>query len=274
MPGVPDDVRMKPPLSSRWEGAVVAAAIAAICGGAALLGRWPLFAVVLLIQVAAALAWLALTDVPRASGGLLIIVGAAVAADVYAARPGVTDQAPVPVVIAAAFVVAVLRQLGRRRRSLVTDSLAGVMTGVLAVVFAAHLIAARGIDAGVTAVAAICFAIAAATASRRAVDAVLPRPALRKGAGRGWLGLTVSLAAGAGVGAYVGSARTGLDIGEGAVIGLAVALAASVVDLGIGIGSLHLADARQRSAIAPLVVLLPLVVAAPVGYGVARLLAE
>jgi hypothetical protein len=147
------------------------------------------------------------------------------------------------------------------------------MTGVLAAVFAAHLLAARAAPGGVTAVAAICFAVAAATVSRRVVDAVGSRPALRAGAGRGWPGLIVSVAAGAAVGWYVGATRAGLDARQGALIGLAGSLAAAVVDLGIGVGSLHLADARQRSAIAPLVVMLPLVVAAPVGYGVLRLLA-
>ncbi|MEO6712164.1 MAG: hypothetical protein ABIM89_01900 [Mycobacteriales bacterium] len=271
---MPAAASVAPPLASRWEGAVVAATIAATCGGAALVGGGPLFVIVLLIQVALALAWLALTDVPAASGGVLIIVGAAVAADVYAGSAQASDQTPVVVIVSAAFVLAVLRQLARRRRSGVTDSLSGVMTGVVAVVFASHLIAARRGPDGVAAVAAICFAVAIATGTRRTVDALIGKPALRAGAGRAWPGLVLSVAAATVVGAYVGAARTGLQTRTGAMIGLGAALAAAVADLGIGLGSLHLVDARQRSAIAPLVVLLPLVVAAPVGYGVARLLAE
>lgn len=252
----------------------MAASIAAICGGAALVGRWPLVAFVLLIQLAVTLAWLALTDVPAASGGLVIILGSAVAVDLYASRVGPPDQSRIAAVVAAAFVFAVLRQLARRRRSGVTESLAVVMTGVLMVVFAGHLIAARVGPGGIAAVAAICFAIAAATATRRLVDALIARPALRSGVQRGWPALLLSVAAGAGIGGYVGAARAGLDPRSGALIGLGAALAAAVVDLGISVGSLHLADGRQRSAITPLVVLLPLVVAAPVGYGLARILAR
>lgn len=274
MRSVPDDTPPALPMSARWESAVVASSIAAVSGGAALVGRWPLVAMVLLIQLGLTLAWLALTDVPAASGGLVIIVGSAVAVDFYASRGGPPDQSRVAAVVAAAFVLAVLRQLARRRRSAVTESLAVVVTGVLMVVFAGHLIASRVIAGGIAAAAAICFAIAAATATRRGVDALYARPALRTGSGRGWPAFVLSIAAGAATGAYVGAARTGIETRTGALIGLAAALAAAIVDLGIGIGSLHLADGRQRSAIVPLVVLLPLVVAAPVGYGVARLLAE
>lgn len=252
----------------------MAASIAAISGGGAILGRWPLLALVLVIQLALALAWLALTDLPATSGGLVIIVGAALAADIYAGRIGPPDQAPVAGVVAGAFVLAVLRQLARHRRSRVTESLAGVMTGVLIVVFAAHLIATRARPAGVAAAAAICFATAAATAVRRLVDALVARPALRAGSQRGWPGLIVSVLAGTAAAGYVGAARGDLGARTGSLIGLGVALAAAVVDLGIGIGSRHLGAGRQRSAIAPLAVLLPLVVAAPVGYGVARLLAS
>lgn len=252
----------------------MAASLAAICGGAALIGRWPLFVVVLLVQIAFALAWLALTGVPAASGGLLIIVGSAVAADIYANRSGPPDTSEVAGVVAVAFVLAVLRQLARRRRGAVTEALAGVLTGVLMVTFAAHLIAARGGAGGVASAAAICFGIAAATAARRTADVLVPRPVLRAGSQRGWAGLVLSVAAAVAAGALVGADRAGLDARTGALIGLGAALAAAVVDLGVGIGSLHLADTRQRSAIAPLVVLLPLVVASPVGYVVARLLAK
>ena len=155
-----------------------------------------------------------------------------------------------------------------------TESLAVVMTGVLMVVFAGHLIATRVGPDGMATAAAVCFAIAATTATRRVVDSLVTRPTLRAGVQRGWPALLVSVAAGAGIGAYVGAERGGLDPRSGALIGLGAAMAAAVVDLGISVGSLHLADGRQRSAIAPLVVLLPLVVAAPVGYGVARLLAR
>jgi hypothetical protein len=231
-----------------------------------------LFGVVLLLQLALMLAWLALTAIPANSGGVVIIAGAAVAADLFANRLRAPDQAPVATVVAAAFVVAVLRQLARRHRSAVTESLTGVMAGVVIVVLAAHLIAARAGAGGVAAAAAICFAVAAATAVRRGTDAVLPRPTLRAGSRRAWPGLVLSIAAGTAAGGYVGAARAGLDARNGALIGLGVALVAAAADLGIEIGSLHLADGRQRSAVTPLVVLLPLVVAAPVGYGLARLL--
>lgn len=253
---------------------MVAASVAAVCGGASLIGRWPLVALVVMIQLALTLAWLAMTDLPPASGGLLIIVGSAVVADVYASRIGPPDLSALSVVVAGAFMLAVLRQLARRRRSHVTESLAGVIAGVVMVTMAAHLISVRGVAGGVAASAAIFFGIAAATATRRLVDSAISRPALRAGSQRGWPGLILSVAAGAVIGTYVGSTRPGLDPRAGALVGLGAALAAAVVDLGIGIGSMHLADSRQRSAIAPLVVLLPLVVAAPVGYGVARLLAE
>lgn len=261
-----------PTRSAPWESALVAASIAAICGGGALVGRWPLFALVVIIQLALTLAWLAVTAVPAASGGLLITIGAALVADLYAGRIGHPDQAPVAAVVAAAFALAVLRQLARRRRTHVTESLAAVMTGVVMVVFAAHLIATRAGRGGVAAVAAVCFAVAAATAVRRGIDAFFVRPALRAGSGRGWPGLLASAAAAAAAGGYVGAVRAGLDVRTGALVGLAAALAAAVVDLGIAFGSRHLAAERRWSAIAPLGVLLPLVVAAPVGYGVARLL--
>lgn len=261
------------PLAARWEGPVVAASIAAVAGGAVLVGRWPLFAIVLVIQLAVTLAWLALTAVPASSGGLIIIVLAAVAADLTASRSTTTDQGPVAVVVAAALVLAVLRQLARRRRGRVAESLGAVMTGTVIVVFAAHLLSTRVAPAGVATAAAVCFSTAGATVVRRCVDAVIARPALRAGSGRGWPGLVLSVAAGAAVGAYVVADRSGLEPEIGGLIGLATALAAAAVDLGLGVGSLHLTDSRQLSAVAPLVVLLPLVVAAPVGYFVARLLA-
>jgi hypothetical protein len=251
---------------------VVSASLAAICGGCALAGRWPLAAAAVALQLLVALAWLAVTNMQPLSRGLLIAAATAVAADVYLGRAD-GDLGPLSVIVAAAFLASLLAQLVRRTRTDVARSTAAVAGAVIAVVFLAQLAATRALNGGEPAAAALCFGVAASGLVRGAGNRVLPRPRLTSHAAHGWFGLVASVAAGAVAGAYAGQAGSGLDFGAGALIGGAAAIAAAAGDLGMHLGSHLLAGDGARSAVAPLAVLMPLVLAAPVGYGVARMLA-
>jgi len=112
----------------------------------------------------------------------------------------------------------------------------------------------------------------AAVVAGRAGDAILLRPALVHGAKRGALGLVLAVLASAGLGALLGVTWAPLSAASGTALGAACGVAAVVADLATDLAEDDALDERRRSALRPLAMLLPLVVAAPVAYAAARLL--
>lgn len=251
---------------------VASACCAALLAGMAVAGPWPLFAVVLLIQVVTGLAWLAATEVPGSLGAAVVITAAAAGMDVLAVRRGHTGVEATAAVIALAFIAAVAYQLIRRARSRVTESLAVTMAGVVVAVLLSHLLVLQATRNGESLTAVALLSIAAAQLVGRAVDAVGVRARLVPGAGRGWLALLAGSAAGTLTGALLGRSTDPLSTGSGAALGLAVALAAAAADLAVDVTAGDEIDERRRAALRPLSTCLPVMAAAPVAYAATRLL--
>ncbi len=251
--------------------ALLSLAAAGVLAGAVAFGHTTLGLVLLLVQGVVTLAWLALTDVDGAEGATVITVLAAAAADLLAVRHRGEDIAAVVTVVALAFVASMAFQLARPHRQRVVEALAGTVSAVVIVVFAAHLLATSA-KSGRTVAATAVLAAAAALVAGRAGDLLLLRPLLVPTARRGWAGLVLGAAAATTVGAVAGAAWAPLSAGSGAVVGAATGLAAAAADLAIDLMRGDAIDERRAGALRPLAVLLPLVVAAPVAYAAARLL--
>ena len=258
--------------------AVGPAAVAALVGGAAALGRWPLVAVVVAVQVAMAVAWLVVIGVPAAAAAIAIVTAAAIATDVIVVRDDALTK--VAGVIAASFVAALLMQLARRRRRRVTTSLAGVMSGVVVVVLTSYLLATHAGEGEWPAAVLVAAAVGAALLVGRLLDllaspswGVVARGWRRSavplvGSRRGWPGLLVGLAVAAGIGAWFGGQQDPLTTGSGVLIALAAALVAQLIDVAVAVSSAELADGGRLLAVRVLAVVLPLAAAAPAGYAV------
>jgi hypothetical protein len=252
--------------------AAVSLAVAAVLAGTAAAGNTAFGVALLLAQAVVTLAWLALTEVDGAQGATVIVLAGALAADLLAVRREGADLAGAVSVVALAFVASLAFQLFRPHRQRVVEALAGTVSAVVLVVFAAHLLAASAKTGWAVAATGLLCA-AAALVGGRAGDVLLVRPRLLPTARRGWLGLLLGLAAGAGLGALLGGLWAPLSAGSGALVGAAAAVAAAAADLGVDLVDADVARDRRRSdALRPLAILLPLVVAAPVAYAAARLL--
>jgi len=251
--------------------AVLSLSVAGMLAGAAAVNNAALGLALLLTQAVVALAWLALTDVDGAEGATVIVLAGAAAADVLAVRRHGEDLAGAVTVVALAFVASLALQLFRPSRQRVVEAMAGTVSAVVLAVFAAHLLAASAKTGwAVAATAVLCAAVA--LVAGRAGDVILLRPRLVPTAQRGWLGLLLALAAGSALGAVLGGAWSPLSAASGVAVGAASAFAAAAADLGVDLIDADATDARRASALRPLAVLLPLVVAAPVSYAAARLL--
>lgn len=251
--------------------ALVTLAAAGVLAGAAAAGNTALGVALLAVQATVVLAWLALTEVDGAEGATLIALAAAAVADVLAVGRNGDDIASTVGVLGIAFVASLGLQLARAHRQRTADALAGTMAAVVLVVFAAHLLStSQRTDWTVAATALLC--AGAALVAGRAGDVVAVRPALVHGARRGALGLLASVLAAAVLGSILGGAWAPLSALSGAILGTVAALAAVVTDVALDLAETDAGDERRLSALTPLKVLLPLVVAAPVAYAAARLL--
>ncbi len=251
--------------------ALVALAAAGVLAGAAAAGHLALGVVLLVVQVVVLLAWLALVDVPGGEGAFAVGVAAALAADLLAVRRDGDGVSAVVGVLAASFVAALALQLFRPHRERVTDAVAGTLAGVVLAVLGAHLLATSArTDWSVAATGVL--AAATALVVGRAADLLLARPAVVHGARRGLLGLLLGVAAAGALGAILGGVWAPLSSASGTVTGVACGAAAVITDLALDLVDNDTTDPRKRSALTPLLALLPLVVAAPVAYAVARLL--
>ena len=283
-------------------GAATAAAMAAV-GDQGGHSHGLLTALVLLVQLCFVVAWVFLLDTPSPWGAIAIAAGASAASDGVLLSAHRVSLGVFAIIMALAFLLSLVWQIGRLKRTRVTESLAAVLSAtVLAVAGGAYLTLAAGLDgeqtlsAGKHAAAAALLGVATVLAVGRLVDAVLPLPKVPGSRRRGGAGLLLGLAAAAGVGAWYGSqvspfranptvitsASSSLTTGKALWVALVAAAVAAVVDLGIdaGLGALPadpppvaLPGPRPRApwpARLGVAALLPVLIAAPPAYVIAR----
>jgi hypothetical protein len=258
---------------------MVAGVVAAALGGLALVGPAALGAGLFCVQVVVALAWLAALGTRGSLGAFGIAVAAAAAIDIvigFTDNPDIGDAAPV---VAIAFLISLLHQLARRPRRAVTVSLAGTLSSVGFAVCAASYLALLPEGGGDKADACALFGVGAALAVARLLDLVLASPAAFPGSRRGAVGIVAGVVAAVGIGAAYGSATGsidggGLGTGTGVRIAVIAALLALIADVAVDavLTQAPPPDERRLSALTPLGVLLPVVLAAPVAYVTGRIL--
>jgi CDP-diglyceride synthetase len=250
---------------------MTAAALAAAAFG----GRPALALVLLPVQIAVVVAWLAVLDVEGAVGGMVVGIGAAVVADVLA-LDGVYGLRRLAGAVGVSLLVALVHQLVRRDgRPGLTASLTATVSVAALVVGASVLVALRTGEAGTDAVETSLAALAAATVVARVVDALIHGPAIAASPRRGWPGFVAGIAAGVLCGGVVGSAR-GLGTGDAAVLAGSVAVIALAFELGTDLARSAIprrqTTLRARSGLVPLSVFLPVCAIGPAAYVAGRIL--
>ena len=253
---------------------LVAGLVAAALGGLALAGTSALAAGLFGVQVVIALAWLAALGTRGSLGAFGIAVAAAATIDVVLGitdNPDLGDAAPV---LGLALLAALLHQLSRRPRRDVTVSLAGTVSSVAFAVCAASYLALLPEGSGDKADACALFGVGAALAIARALDLLIPSPQAFPGSRRGLVGIVVGAAAALAVGAAYGAHTAGLSGGVGLRIAVIAAALALIADVAVDavLTQAPPPDERRLSALTPLGVLLPVVLAAPVAYVTGRIL--
>lgn len=255
-------------------GGLLAAAVAGALAGLAWVGVAALAGGLFLLQAVLAQAWLAVTETPGGRGALVVAVGSAgVAGGLVATTPG-GEVRRLAGVLGVAVLAALVHQLVRRQRPRVVDSFAGTLSAVALVVAALGWVSLRGGPLGRQAAVAGLAGVGVALLAGRALDAVVRRPFAVLGTGRGWAGTLAGLVAGTGVSTAYGAAST-LGTAAGLRIGAVAAALAVGADLAVTLALAGLpedADERQRAAVAPTAVLIPLAVAAPAVYLTGRIL--
>ena len=214
------------------------AVFAGLLGVALTLGAYTLpksYALVILgVQVLFILSWTATLRPagPRVVAGVALI--AAVAADLAAVLPKHASLAPVGLVTAGAFGVAVVGQLLRGAdRSRVTESLGGTLIVVVGVICFAMLVVLIRHSPGTPAVVTCLVAAGVALVVARLTDIVLPSPRTSPQVQRGTIGVILGAMAGTVAAGYLGSILVGLHPPRAAVAGLVTALVAVLADLAV-----------------------------------------
>jgi len=214
------------------------AVFAALLGLALNLGAYALpgsYALVILgVQVLFILSWTATLRPagPRVVAAVALI--AAVAADLAAVLPTHASLAPVGLVTAGAFGVAVVGQLMRGGdRSKVTESLGGTLILVVGVVCFSMLVVLIRHSPGTPAVVACLVAAGVALVVARLTDIVLPSPRTSPQVPRGSIGVILGAMAGTVAAGYMGSVLAGLHPPRAALAGLVTALVAVLADLAV-----------------------------------------
>jgi hypothetical protein len=233
--------------------ASVAVALAVLLGLGAAGPVAVLVAAVALVQLLVAVRWFDVLDVSAAArGGAVVGAAAAIGADLaVAVRDDRRPLAPVTAVLGLAMLAALFHQLARRDgRDRLTASLAAtVALAAVGALGSCYLGAQSSGDGAAFVVAGVAAAAAAVVAT------ALPGPEI--------VGAGVGLVAGVVVGAVVGGLS---DLGPrtGGLVGLGCVVA----------GAVTAAVARRAARPDPLVTAgLPLLLAAPVAFVLARLLA-
>jgi hypothetical protein len=214
------------------------ACFALLLGAALTLGAYALpgsYALVIFgVQVLFIVAWTATLrpSGPRIVAGVALI--AAVAADLAAVLPSHPSLAPIGLVTAGAFAIAVVAQLLRGAdRSRVTESLGGTLIVVLGVVCFSMLVVLIQHTPGTPAVVACLLAAGVALVVARLADIVLPSPRTSPQVQRGWIGVVLGAMAGTVAAGYAGSVLGGLHPSRAAIAGLVTALVAVLADLAV-----------------------------------------
>jgi len=264
--------RFSPAVASTLAG-LAAAAVAAGLAGLALLHIGALAAGVFVVQVIVALAWLAALEVPAGGGAFVIVVIASGVMDGVVGSYRQADIGRAAGVAAVAIIVSLLHQVARRPRVAVTLSFGGTLSA-LAFAFAATSYVALCVQTdGNHADAVALFGAGIALGAARLTDLAVPRPAM-PGSRRGVVGLVIGLGAALLVGWAYGDGQAVLGTSGGTRLALVAAVIALVGDLAVD-AVLHAAppmDARARSGVPPLGILLPVVLAAPAAYVAGRIL--
>jgi hypothetical protein len=259
-----------PVVGSGLAAGIVAAALA----GLALVGTPVLGAGVFVVQVVVALAWLAALDARGSIGAFIIAVAAAGVMDaVIGASEDVSIGQAAPVV-GIAFALSLLHQLSRRPRPGVTLSLAGTMSALVFGLCAASYVALLSERGGDEAAAAALLGAGVALAVGRLADLATTRPAVAPGSRRGLLGVVAGVVAAVGVGAAYGSGASAFGTGIGIRLAVIAAVLAVIADIAVDavLAQAPPPDERRLSALTPLGVLLPVVLAGPVAYVAGRIL--
>jgi hypothetical protein len=238
------------------------------------LGTGALGAGVFVVQVVLVLAWLAALDVRGGGGAFVIAVVAAAVADAVVGAAGSPDIGRAAPVAGVAVVVSLLFQLARRPRTAVTASIGGILSAVVFAMCASAYVALRVEGGGDDAVVASLLGAGLALAAGRLVDLLARHPAVVPGSRRGVAGVLVGLAVAVGFGWGFGSAADALSGSAGLRLAGVAALLALVADVAVDavLFAAPPADERARSAIPPLGVLLPVVLAGPASYVAGRIL--
>jgi hypothetical protein len=245
--------------------AATAAGTGLVLGAGAVAGRPAIVATVALAQAALALVWMLGTDRPGRIGGVLIGLAAAAAGDVALLVADRTSPAVLVGVLGLALPAMVVHQLVRGVvRVRVTESLAAVALLVAAEVALCLPVALARAGDGHRLVGTVVLAATAGLALARLVDALAPVPRFAEGVPYGVGAVVMAAVAGAAAGLATagGPLAAGAAAGVGALVGVVSALAA----VGVGFVTLALPDRPRPLVPAVLSVLLPLALAAPVGY--------
>jgi hypothetical protein len=214
-------------------------------------------------------------DARGGRGATVIALGAAAAGDALVAKAPGTQLGRVAGIVGLALLAAFLHQLARRPRPGLTGSLAATISAVVLGAAGTALLAMRGGRGGREAVVVAVLGSGVALVVARLTDTVTTRPRVISGGSRGWLGLGLGLGVAAAVGAAYGAAAPPLSQGTGLRVAIASALLGLIADLVVDSARVGLpadTDERRRSAVLPLAVLLPALVAGPTAYVAGRIL--
>jgi len=264
---------LSPSVSATLAG-LAAAAVAAALAGLALLHVGALAGGVFVVQVIIALAWLAALDVPAGGGAFVIVVVASGVMDGLVGSYREPDIGRAAGVAAVAVIVSLLHQVARKPRVAVTLSFGGTLSALAFAFAAASYVGLCVEKGGAEADAAALLGAGVALGAARLTDLALPRPAPLPGSRRGVVGLFVGFGAALLVGWAYGDSQAVLGMARGTRLALVAAVIALVADLAVD-AVLHAAppmDARARSGVPPLGILLPVVLAAPAAYVAGRIL--
>lgn len=262
---------------ARWDVAgpgLVAGAVAAVLAVLAVAGIAGVAAGIFALQVVVSLAWLAALDAKGSVGAFAIAVLTAGVVDVAVALGDDPDVGRAAPAAGIAFLASLVHQLARRPRRGLTVSLAGTMSAVAFTLCSSSYVALVHAEFGAQAVAAGLLGVASALFVARLVDLVTVRPGVYPGSRRGVIGAVVGVAAAAAVGAAWGGRAGGINTGVGVRMAVIGALLALIADLAVDavLTQAPPKDERRLSALTPLGVLLPVVLAGPVVYVAGRIL--
>jgi hypothetical protein len=244
--------------------------VGALLAGAAYAGTLPYALVTLVAQLALVATWCLVTRPPGVRGAAIIGALAAFAADAVVLASDQGGIGPLVAVLAAAFGATTVAQLARgvARRN-VTESFGATLTIAVAVIALATTVKLRRTE-DADLVGVIVLAAAGGILLARLIDVVLPRPPAHRAVPRGITGLVLGSLLGAGVGALCVAAGANQDLWAATLVGLLVATAAVLADLGVDYaraGRLAAGTLPTGGLIgAALGPLIALAVAAPIGY--------